>query len=356
MAFIEHDPVQAARAWLAEDGDAALATVISTWSSAPVPVGGQMAVAPGDRFEGSISGGCVEAEVIHAAGEVIRSGNARRMSFGVTQETAWRAGLACGGSLEVYVEPLTAGRDLPYLDALLDARRTRAPLLVATDLTTGERRLFEDADALPAGLAECFREGASGIVESQGRQLFAHMLMPAIRLVIVGATEIAQVLSDLARRIGYHVVIVDPRTAFTTGERLGAIERIEEWPAEALALLGLDPRTAVIALTHAAHLDDEALAAALNSSCMYVGALGSKRSHAARLTRLAAAGFSEAKLSRIHAPIGLDIGAKGPAEIAVSILAEVVQVSRAAHVDQIAAASDRRAASRDLDRAEVNVA
>jgi xanthine dehydrogenase accessory factor len=151
-----------------------------------------------------------------------------------------------------------------------------------------------------------------------------------VRLIIAGGTNIGQVLAELARHAGYDVIVVDPRAAFVTEERFGATSSRTEWPEVSLTALGLDARTAVVALTHAAHIDDEALGVALKSDCLYIGALGSKTTHAKRIERLKAAGFSEAALKRIHAPIGLAIGAKGPAEIAVSILAEIIKVARGA--------------------------
>ena len=155
------------------------------------------------------------------------------------------------------------------------------------------------------------------------------MLTPPVRIVVAGATQLAQVLSDLAERIGYDVVVVDPRSAFATQERFGSTPTLTDWPERSFRTVGLDARTAVVALTHAAHLDDEALGEAMRSNCLYIGALGSKKTQAKRLERLRAAGFSDDELARIHAPVGLEIGAKGPGEIALSILAEIVKVSRA---------------------------
>jgi len=156
-----------------------------------------------------------------------------------------------------------------------------------------------------------------------------HALTPPVRVIIVGATHVGQVLADLANRIGYDVVVVDPRAAFASADRLGDLKSLTDWPEISLKSLGLDPRTAVVALTHAAAIDDEALTEALRSHCLYIGALGSTRTHAKRLQRLVAAGFNDTELARISAPVGLPIGAKGPAEIAVSILAEIVKVARA---------------------------
>jgi xanthine dehydrogenase accessory factor len=172
--------------------------------------------------------------------------------------------------------------------------------------------------------------GESRLAETADGLVFVQALLPPVRVVIAGATNIGQVLASLAQQVGYDAIVVDPRAAFATEERFGGTQVLTEWPDVSLDALGLDSRTAVVALTHAAHIDDEALSIALRSPCLYVGALGSKRTHTKRLERLAAAGLSDTELSRIHAPVGLPIGAKGPAEIAVSILAQIIKVARGA--------------------------
>ncbi len=325
-----HDPIEVARTWLDAAGRIALATVVKTWGSAPVPVGGHLVVAPGERFQGSVSGGCVEVDVIGEAGDVMTSGRPKLLEFGVAEETAWRVGLPCGGQIKVLLEPLAGARDAAYLDQVLAARRARKPLAVATNVTTGARQLFEATSVMPSEVSGCLASGESGLFETPDGSLFVQALVPSMRVVIAGATHVGQILAELARRIGYDVVVVDPRSAFATQERFGGTEALIEWPAVSLSSLGLDARTAVVALTHAAHIDDEALCMALRSPCFYIGALGSKATHAKRIKRLMAAGIGKTELERIHAPVGLSIGAKGPAEIAVSILAEIVMVARGA--------------------------
>jgi xanthine dehydrogenase accessory factor len=325
----QHDPIEAARRWIDAYGKVALATVASTWGSAPVPVGGQLVVGPDERFEGSVSGGCVEGDVIAEAAEVMASGRPRLLEFGVAEETAWRAGLPCGGKIKVLLEPLARARDGGYLDRLAAARRARKRLAVVTNVLTGSRRLFEPGPGLPPEVAQCLATGESRLIETdEGAEAFVQAFLPPVRVVIAGATNIGQVLAGLARQVGYDVVVVDPRAAFLTEERFAGTRNMTEWPEMSLRSLGLDARTAVVALTHAAHIDDEALVTALGGECLYIGALGSKRTHAKRIERLKAAGFGENELSRIHAPIGLAIGAKGPAEIAVSILAEIIKTAR----------------------------
>lgn len=324
------DPIAVARRWLDQYGTAALATVVSTWGSAPVPVGGQLVVGPDDRFEGSVSGGCVEGDVIAEAAAAMADQSLRLLEFGVSEETAWRAGLPCGGQIKVLLEPLTLADDAADLDRILAARRDRRLITVTTDVATGARRLYEPGkDALP-GFASDLPTGECRLLDTPDGAVFVQSLAPSVRVVIAGATNIGQVLAGLVRQVGYDVVVVDPRAAFLTEERFAGTAGQIAWPEASFASLGLDVRTAVVALTHAAHIDDEALSAALRSPCLYIGALGSRTTHAKRLERLKADGFTEADLARIHAPVGLNIGAKGPAEIAVSILAQIIQVARGA--------------------------
>jgi xanthine dehydrogenase accessory factor len=318
------DTIAAARHWLDEFGQVCLATVVETWGSSPVPVGGQLVIAPGDRFEGSVSGGCVEADVIAEAADVMSTGRGKLLEFGITDETAWRSGLPCGGTIKILLELLQGSANLKFLETILSARRTRTTLLVVTDVATGVRRISDSASSqLPEGMTSRDR-----LMETPDGIAFQHVLAPPVRVVIAGATQIGQVLADLAKRIGYDVIIVDPRSAFATSDRFPGTPILIDWPEVSFRSLKLDLRTAVVALTHAAHLDDEALSNAMRSNCLYIGALGSKKTHAKRLERLRAAGFSEVELARIHAPVGLSIGATGPAEIALSILAEIVMVAR----------------------------
>jgi xanthine dehydrogenase accessory factor len=217
--------------------------------------------------------------------------------------------------------------------ALLNAERAaRRAVALVTDLATGEQRAVREAelagDPLEEALAERFRSGKSGLVEEGGRELFVTVQVPPARAIVIGAVHISQALAPLARIAGLDVTIVDPRTAFASPERFPDVPLLAEWPDEALERLGLDRYTALVALTHDPKIDDPALEAALRSDAFYVGALGSRKTHARRVERLAAAGFDAAAIGRIRAPIGLDIGAVSPAEIAVSILAEIVGTLR----------------------------
>lgn len=325
----ELDVLTQARTWLREGRKVALATVVDTWGSAPVAVGGQMAVAADGRFQGSVSGGCVEGDVIAEAGDAIESGKVRTLAFGVADETAWRAGLPCGGQIKVFVEPLDRDTSLPLLDRMLTAREERTGLVLSTRLEDGAREIFDAAQAKsePA-VAERLRAGRSALKEMSDGERFLQVVVPPARVIIIGATHIAQILTELVRLAGYQVVVVDPRTAFASPERFAGTELITEWPQDALPKLGLDPYTAVVALAHVGHIDDEALKLALRSDCFYIGALGSKRNHAKRTERLLAAGFTAADIGRIAAPIGIDIGAESPPEIALSVMAQIVLALR----------------------------
>jgi len=323
-----------ALAWRAQGRRVALATVIQTWGSAPQPVGSQLAIDGRGNFLGSVSGGCVEGAVIAEAPEVLASAKPKTLQFGVEDSIAWKVGLTCGGTIRIFLEPLEAGLDheQDVLHQLAGDIAARRKVALVTELATGARRLAHTPDALgpdsaPA-LTEAFRHGRSVVLEGSGGEVFIRMFNPTTRLIIIGAVHIAQPLAPMARALGYEVVIVDPREAFATEERFGDVEIVHEWPDEALPAIGLDASTAVVVLSHDKKIDDKALIAALRSEAFYVGALGSKKTHAKRVERLLEAGISAADIERIHAPIGLDIGALGAAEIALSIMAEITAMQR----------------------------
>lgn len=221
---------------------------------------------------------------------------------------------------------------LDLLSALNAERAARRAAVLVTEIETGEQRLVRETDvtgdALAEPVADRLRLGKSGLVESQGRQYFLTVQAPPVKAIVVGAVHISQALAPMARVLDLDVTIVDPRTAFATPERFPGVPVLAEWPEEVLPRLSLDRYTALVALTHDPKIDDPALTAALHAECFYVGALGSKKTHGRRVERLTAAGFTKAQIARIHAPIGLDIGAVSPAEIAVSILGEIVAALR----------------------------
>ncbi len=221
---------------------------------------------------------------------------------------------------------------LSLLSDLNAERAARRAAVVVTDTASGEQRLIREAevetDPLAQELQDSLRRGKSGIVERDSRQFFLTVQTPPVRVVVIGAVHISQALTPMAKGLDLDVTIIDPRTAFATPERFPDVPLLAEWPDTVLPEIGIDQYTAVIALTHDPKIDDPALKAALRSECFYIGALGSRKTHERRVQRLTASGFNEADRARIHAPIGLDIGAVSPAEIAVSILAEIVATLR----------------------------
>ncbi len=319
--------LEQAASWAERGLGVALATVVGTWGSSPRPVGSQLCANERGEFAGSVSGGCIEAAVVGEALETLRDGRPRLREYGVTDERAWEVGLACGGTVRVLVHPA----DRAVLSAVLDRVRERRATVLATDVATGAARLldpFSPGPGLEPDLAAAAREAAlrdrSAMLERPSGDAFLRVFNPPVQVIVVGAVHAAQSLAPMVKLAGYDVVVVDPRRSFATGERFPGIPLLAEWPDEALSRIGLGRRSAVVALCHDPRIDDPALAAALRSDAFYVGALGSRKTQAARRERLAAMGFSEADLARIHGPVGLPIGAASQAEIAVSILAELV--------------------------------
>ncbi len=324
MQHDTHDRIpEIALGWHQEGRGAALATVVETWGSAPRQAGSMLAISGHGQIMGSVSGGCVEGAVVTEALEAMQDGIPRLLTFGVSDDTAFAVGLACGGTIRVLVEPVGAGGDrLPdaVLMQLVQARADRQPLAYAIHPGTWTRRLL--APGQDAAADARFRADRSGM-EEDGRFIAIHN--PPLRMIVVGAVHIAQPLLTMARACGYDPVLIDPRGAFGSAERFPGETIVEDWPDEALAALKPDTRTAIVTLTHDTKLDDPAIRVALASPCFYLGCLGSGRTHAKRVERLVAAGFTADQIARIHAPVGLNIWAKTPAEIAVSIMGQITQ-------------------------------
>ena len=291
----------AAADWVRAGHKVALATVIETWGSAPRRAGSHLAIRDDGLFEGSVSGGCVEGDVVTEAQELIAAGTAlRRLDYGVADEMAWQVGLACGGRISVLVQPLAPGGFDPALvDRLVAAAAAGDAVTLATDLATGATTEADLGD-------------------------YVRAYPPPRRLAIIGAVHIAQALVPLAQGLGIAVTVIDPRGLFAADARFAGLDLDRRWPDEALAQWRPNAASAVVALTHDPKLDDVALAAALASPAFYIAALGSRKNHARRCERLAALGFDDADLARLHGPAGLAIGAANPAEIALSIAAELI--------------------------------
>jgi xanthine dehydrogenase accessory factor len=310
------DILQTLEDWTCQGHRFALATVTETWGSSPRPVGSMMAVRHDGLVCGSVSGGCVEGAVIDEALAALDHGQPRRLTFGALDENAlWELGLSCGGTIKVWIDPDPAGRHPEIWSELLRRIKADQPCALSVNLSTGERTLGEILE-LQTG-----EEGNTFTQTFQSRE----------RLIIVGASHIALPLISFARELGFETVLVDPRSDLIREERFPCRPDriINSWPRQAFDQIGLTTSTYVVTLTHDPKIDDAALALALASDVAYIGALGSRTTQAKRRTDMAQLGFSEAHLNRIHGPVGLPIGARTPQEIALSIIAEIVQVRRA---------------------------
>ena len=278
----------------------ALATVIETWRSAPCPVGTHMLIHEDGRFTGSVSGGCVEGDVLETAAAIIARAPHELKRYGVADGMAWEVGLPCGGDIVVLIQRIDeTGFPASLFEEIARAQAAGLTLRVSTNVETGLSAL-----------------GSGG---------FSNVYAPPRRLLIVGAVEIARTLAEIARDIGFGVTVIDPRARFLTCERFPSATLDDRWPDEAIAALRPDDRTAVVTLSHDTKIDDPALIAALAAPTAYVAALGSRSSHAARLVRLKAHGLGDDQLARIEGPAGMLINAISAPEIALSIAAGMVR-------------------------------
>jgi xanthine dehydrogenase accessory factor len=339
------DVIKEVESWIAEPSPVAIATVIETWGSAPRGVGAKMALTADGRMVGSVSGGCVEGAVAEAAGEVLLSREPRLLHFGVADETAWDVGLACGGTIDVFVEPLRPDS----FNFISDLLNTAEPFAVATVIAGPESILGQKLIVQRGGrVFGKIGQSVDGVVAAAARtalalnnsvrqsltfpevddapvQLFVEIVRPAPLLVVIGGVHIAVALTSIAKTLGYQNVVIDPRRAFGNRERFPDVDQlIQAWPDEAFDKLAITASTAITSLTHDPKIDDPALIRALRSPAFYVGALGSRKTHVARRQRLLDAGLPRETVDRIHGPIGLSIGARSPEEIAVSIAAEII--------------------------------
>ena len=307
--------------WRAAGDRIAVATVVATRRSAPRPIGSKLAVSEGGELAGSVSGGCVESEVVEAGREVLAGGEPRLLTFGISDDLALSVGLPCGGEIDVWVsEP-----DPELLGRLADVTREERRAVAFTDLDDGTERLVPDGDDPVAD--DLIRGGHSKVVELHGRRVFADVFGPPPRLLVYGAVDTADALCAVARGLGWHTIVADARGRFATPERLpNAHEVIVAWPDETLAQVQPDHATAVVVLTHDDKFDIPMLVGTLTTDAYYIGALGSRRNQERRRERLLEAGVDESALDRISGPAGLDIGAHTPAETALSMLAEIMAV------------------------------
>jgi xanthine dehydrogenase accessory factor len=296
--------------WIGAGEEIAFATVVETWGSSPRPLGSKMVVTRSGKMAGSVSNGCIEGAVFEEAQKVLKSRKPKVAAFGVADDVAFEVGLACGGHIEVYVEPLG-----PVHEHLIAMLQRNEPATLRTNLVTGETEVMEGWT--PPGSELAHREG----------DLLVEPFRRPAHLIIVGAIHIAIPLHRLAKLMGYHVTVVDARAKFATKERFPeADELIVAWPDEAMKELVIDNSSYVVILTHDPKFDLPALRSVLGKDAGYIGAIGSRKTNQNRFDALRGEGFTEEQLSRVHGPIGLDLGSRGAEETALGILAEITSV------------------------------
>jgi xanthine dehydrogenase accessory factor len=346
--------------WLEEKQPIALATVIQTWGSAPRGVGAKMAVIPSGEMAGSVSGGCVEGAVVENGMQVLKTGRPQLLHFGVVDETAWEVGLACGGTIEVFVKPLDPTLYAPLRNAINDERAIASVTVIrGPDEQLGRELILREDGQVFGTLGDTLdkvaltaartalevggarrqtlvlsalsptREAGATAEPIEEVEVFVEALTSPPTLVIVGGVHIAIALVSIAKTLGYRTVVVDPRQWFGSHRRFPHVDRlIHAWPDKALTDITLTRSTAVAMLTHDPKLDDPGLKVALASPAFYVGALGSRKTQVQRRQRLLEQGLSETEVDRLRGPIGLNIGAQTPEEIALAIMGEVVAAHR----------------------------
>ena len=302
--------------WLKQNRKIALATVISTWGSSPRPVGGQMAIDKNGEIIGSVSGGCIEGAVISEGIASIKDGKSRIKDYGISNDMAWEVGLACGGELKVLIQPLDLADNIVY--SIVNCIKKRKIVKLRIDCSSGNRKIDNTIDHQISHF-------------DKSKNVFIHVIDPKPRLFIIGAVHIAQALVTLANVADYEIVLIDPRDHFARKERFPKCKIVNKWPDEALSNFKLDESSHLVTLTHDPKIDDLALIHCMRKNFGYIGSLGSKKTHNKRCERLLEKGFNKTELTKIHAPIGLDIKAKTPAEIATSILAEIINFRRNNH-------------------------
>ncbi len=327
--------------WIEAGEPVALATVIHTWGSAPRRAGAKMALTKSGKIAGSVSGGCVESAVFEAGVQALKSGQPQLLKFGVADETAWQVGLACGGQIEVFVQALDPSYFELWKTRLLSNRPFSVANLIGGPGDLLGKAMLVSPDEVQLGLEKgldpalieksraALADGRSQNVElawePEPVQVFIEVEKPTPTLIMVGGVHIAVALTALAKTLGFQTLVIDPRRAFGNAARFPDVDRlIQSWPEEAFSQVEVTSGDAVVMLTHDPKIDDPALKRVLNGPAFYVGALGSRTTHEKRKRRLLADGVTPAQLERIHAPIGLEIGAESPEEIALAIMAEIV--------------------------------
>jgi xanthine dehydrogenase accessory factor len=330
--------------WLNEGKQTAIAIVVNKQGSALRPIGAKMAISEDGAIHGSVSGGCVENAVIEEALECIRSGQPRLLHYGVTDDTAWSMGLMCGGEIDILILPIKPGSETGFdriiVQKIIELQQKRQPymlLIMLSGKKMGQTCILENSggkiDRNAAALVErklipqleqMMRTETSQILETQTGRIYVDVGNPAPRVVIIGAVHIAMPLITMAKVLDFHTILIDPRKAFANPERFPDVdEMLTDWPVEGLAKIGLNNADYVLLISHDDKIDLPAAGAALKANAAYIGMLASRTTRERRFNLLVEEGYEREAVEKIHAPVGLDIGARTPEEIALSILAEI---------------------------------
>lgn len=347
-----HDVINVISQWIEQKEPIVLATVVSTWGSSPRKVGAKMAFTPSGKIAGSVSGGCVEGAVFEAGLQALETRQMQLLHFGVSDETAFEVGLACGGQIEVIVHLL----DLQLFQKIKSAMGQSHSWVMCTiiegpDSIIGRQYWFAESQLNSAegtsGTEEALRQQAKvalsnaqstvvslPIASGETVRVFLDVNLPPPTLIMVGGVHISIALAAIAKALGYQTIIIDPRKAFGNESRFPHVDQlIQAWPQEALPKIPLTRSTAVAMLTHDPKIDDPALKIVFNSPVFYIGALGSRKTQAVRRQRLLDDGISVDQLDRVHGPVGINLGSETPEEIALSIMAEIVAASHGIRVE-----------------------
>ncbi|MDA9956023.1 XdhC family protein [Candidatus Pelagibacter sp.] len=314
--------------WINDNQKVVMITVVETWGSSPKPIGSKMIVNKNKEFFGSVSGGCIESFIIQESSKIIKKKKLFEIKkFKVSNENAWNVGLSCGGDITVYLEQINSKDKIFH--QIIQKRKNKLEFALLKNLSTGENEIFEKGKPLNKNF-EKFKDQIDFIYTSKNNgiiknsNIFVECYNNPIKIIIIGAVHIAQYLTDFAEKFDFEIYIIDPRNYYGTKERFPNVKVINEWPSEAFKKIKTNSNCALIGLTHDPKIDDPALEYALKKNFFYIGALGSEKTHKKRCERLKKTGFTKEKIDAIHGPIGIKLGGKSAPEIALSIIAQLV--------------------------------
>ena len=326
--------------WIKDNQKVVMITVVDTWGSSPKPIGSKMIVSENKEFFGSVSGGCIESFIIQESLEIIKKKKSFKIkNYKVSNEIAWNIGLSCGGEITVYLDQINLREKT--LKQIIQKNKSKLEFALLINLSTGKNEIFEKNKTLNINFQKFKNQINSfyisknnGIIKNSN--IFVECYNNPIKVIIVGAVDIAQYFTDFADKFNLEIYIIDPRKYFGTKKRFPNVKIINEWPNDAFKKIKTDSNCALIGLTHDPKIDDPALQYALKNKFFYIGALGSKKTHEKRCERLEKAGFSGVEISSIYAPIGIKLGGKSAPEIALSIIAQLVnEIYKKKHYENI---------------------